>query len=512
MRRRDFLATSGLMLASGLLAACGGPRPGPILQTRSGQIQGQLIDGIHQFLGIPYAQAPYGEYRFKPPQARAAWQGVFLADQFGSACEPGSALESSTVPVGEDCLNLNIWTPDLGASNLPVMVWVHGGEGDSGSGALPAYNGANFAAQGVILVTCNRRLGAEGFLHLQDSGVTDAGTNVAVLDQIEVLRWVQKHIRVFGGDPDNITLFGHGEGAALIQALVATPASDGLLHRVIAQSGSYCAHTPETAQAVTDAVFEQFALKTGDVDGLARISSAQLAALYPKLQAVASGRPYRPVISEAMPVHPADAAHAGFGLALDYLTGSCRDEIIERPAEKDTDWPAQRVKQVLTAGDVDRQVLLNTYQQQRPELNQSEGEMTMMGDIIYRVPTLRVAQGHALRGAGSTYCYYFIGPSQQQSTRYGQNIMVFGNPPLQDQSSGGAEAAAAVSAFMREAWCNFARSGSPSSDVFAWPQYDGKQQLTVAIDAEPRVLVAPFAQQRQILGRVMTDSWQTLGL
>ena len=106
-----------------------------------------------------------------------------------------------------------------------------------------------------------------------------------------MLRWVQKHIRVFGGDPDNITLFGHGEGAALIQALVATPASDGLLHRVIAQSGSYCAHTPETAQAVTDAVFEQFALKTGDVDGLARISSAQLAALYPKLQAVASDVP-----------------------------------------------------------------------------------------------------------------------------------------------------------------------------------------------------------------------------
>ena len=146
-----------------------------------------------------------------------------------------------------------------------------------------------FATQGVVFVTCNRRLGAEGFLHLQDSGVTDAGTNVAVLDQIEVLRWVQKHIRVFGGDPDNITLFGHGEGAALIQALVATPASDGLLHALLRKAAAtalYPRDRPSGDGCCFEATME-----------LARISSAQLAALYAScrrsLQDVPIGRSFR---------------------------------------------------------------------------------------------------------------------------------------------------------------------------------------------------------------------------
>ena len=512
MRRRDFLATSGWLLTSGLLAACGGPRPGPILETRSGQIQGQVVNGIHQFLGIPYAEAPYGEHRFIPPQARAAWQGVFLADRYGLASPPGSDLQPSPLPVGEDCLNLNIWTPDPGAANLPVMVWVHGGEGDSGSGALPIYNGANFAAQGVVLVTCNRRLGAEGFLHLQTLTGSDVAANLAVLDQIEVLRWVQEHIRGFGGDPENVTLFGHREGAELAQAVVATPASDGLLRRVITQSGSYSAHSAETAQAVTDVVLDQLGLNAGDLNALGRVSSGQLAAQYPKLQAVASGRPYRPVICEAMPVHPADAAHAGFGLALDYLTGSSNDEVTGGLSETNGAWLEQRVEQVLSAGAVDRQALLELYQQQRPELNQSQTEMAMVGDIAYRVPTLRVAQGHALRSTGSTYCYYFTGASEQQVSSHDQDLMVFGNHVPQDQTQEAMEEIAAVGDFMRKAWCNFARTGSPSNDEFEWPQYDSKLQFTLAINAKPQVLAGPFMQQRQVLGRVMTDSWQALGL
>ena len=118
-----------------------------------------------------------------------------------------------------------------------------------------------------------------------------------------------------------------------------------------------------------------------------------------------------------MPVHPADAAHAGFGLALDYLTGSSNDEVTGGLSETNGAWLEQRVEQVLGAGAVDRQALLELYQQQRPELNQSQTEMAMIGDIAYRVPTLRVAQGHALRSTGSTYCYYFTGASEQQVSR-----------------------------------------------------------------------------------------------
>ena len=138
--------------------------------------------------------------------------------------------------------------------------------------------------------------------------------------------------------------------------------------------------------------------------------------------------------------------------------------------------------------------------------------MAMVGDIAYRVPTLRVAQGHALRSTGSTYCYYFTGASEQQVSSHDQDLMVFGNHVPQDQTQEAMEEIAAVGDFMRKAWCNFARTGSPSNDEFEWPQYDSKLQFTLAINAKPQVLAGPFMQQRQVLGRVMTDSWQALGL
>ena len=137
--------------------------------------------------------------------------------------------------------------------------------------------------------------------------------------------------------------------------------------------------------------------------------------------------------------------------------------------------------------------------------------MAMVGDIAYRVPTLRVAQGHALRSTGSTYCYYFTGASEQQVSSHDQDLMVFGNHVPQDQTQEAMEEIAAVGDFMRKAWSNFARTGSPSNDEFEWPQYDSKLQFTLAINAKPQVLAGPFMQQRQVLGRVMTDSWQALG-
>jgi para-nitrobenzyl esterase len=515
VRRRDFLATSGWLAASSLLVGCGGSRPGPIIDTKSGPVQGQVIDGIHQYLGIPYAEPPFGLLRFMPPRPRSSWDDVLAAQQYGLACVSGSPLDSNSPPTGEDCLNLNIWTPEPAASNLPVMVWVHGGAGDSGSGSLPIYNGARFAAEGVVLVTCNRRLGAESGLYLERSEESAVGPgNLGVLDQIAVLHWVQEHIGAFGGDANNVTLFGHAEGAAVVQAVVATPASLGLLHRVIPQSGPYAAHRPSVAQQITEFALAQLGIKKDDLEALRSVSSKQLAALYPQVQSLGLGDPYPPVISDAMPVHPADAAHAGFGLDLDYLTGSEANLGARFIGSQQSHLAQQRVERVFAAGQVRRQALSAVYRQQHPELIEQQIEIAIAGDMSYRVPALRVAQGHALRGTGTTYCYRSMWPTKQQDFVFGGDLMVFGNghPMTGAVEEETLRAAMSTGEFMRKAWCNFARIGDPSVESMSWPQYDSKQQLTLAIDAQPRVLPGPFMQQRQVLGRVMTDNWQAMGL
>ena len=517
MRRRDFMIAAGSLITAGALTGCGGVRPSAVVRTQSGQIQGEIAGGIHRFLGVPYAEPPFGKLRFKAPVPRKAWDGVYIANQYGSACPQTGPLQPGVPVAGEDCLNLNIWTPDPSATDLPVMVWVHGGGQVSGSGSMPLYDGTQFANEGVVLVTCNRRLGAEGYLYLEPAMGAGVGPgNLGVLDQIQMLRWLQENIAAFGGDAGNVTLFGQSGGAAVVQALVATPAARGLVRRVIPQSGSYAAQRPESAERITEFVLKQLAIEAGDLDTLRTVPSARLAAMYPAVRELGLGQPqpYLPVISESMPVHPADAAHAGFGLDLDYLTGSCADEarfFAMAEGAKTGSHFLQRSEQVLAAGEVDRQRLLSVYLQQRPDLSPQEAELAMLGDVRFRVPTLRVAQGHSLRGSGKTYCYYFAWSPPQIGAAHGLDLIMFGNgmPFKTDVETAEADE---VGAFMRRAWSNFARNGDPSVAGLEWPQYNNKRQSTVAIDAQPRVFEQPFAQQSRILGRVMANSWQAMGL
>jgi len=517
VRRRDFIIAAGSLATVGALNGCSSTRPGALVRTQAGQIRGEIAAGVHRFLGVPYAEPPFGELRFKAPVPRKSWDGVYTANRYGLAC-PQTGRPQPGVPVaGEDCLNLNVWTPDPSATDLPVMVWVHGGEQMTGSGSMPLFDGTQFANEGVVLVTCNRRLGAEGYLYLESAMGAGVGPgNLGVLDQIQVLRWVQENIAAFGGDAENVTLFGQSGGAAIVQALVATPAARGLVHRVIPQSGAYAAQRPESAQRITDFVLEQLAIEPGDLAALQSVPSVQLAAMYPAIRELGFGQPssYLPVIGESMPVHPADAAHAGFGLELDYLTGSCADEAKFFTATEGSGLSGrsrQHPEGILRTGDVDRQRLLSVYIQQRPDLSSEEAELAMLGDVLVRVPTLRVAQGHSLRGSGKTYCYYFAWSPAQVGAAHGLDLIMFGNGMPFQPDVVGAEAAQ-VGAFMRRAWSNFARNGDPSVAGLEWPQYNNKRQRTVVIQPQPSIIEQPFAQQSRILGRVMSNSWQSMGL
>src|SRR5688572_20853032 len=214
---------------------------GPLVQTNSGALRGITVGDVSSFKGIPYAAPPVGEYRWRPTQPVKKWEGVRNANKFCADC-PQRAWPGSTATQSEDCLFLNVWAPASATKNskLPVMVWIHGGGFTGGSGSGPGTAGDAFAKQGVVLTTINYRLGRLGhFAHpaLSKEHPDEFKGSYAYMDQIAALKWVQENIAAFGGDPDNVTIFGFSAGGVSVHSLLTIPAAKGLFHKAISESG-----------------------------------------------------------------------------------------------------------------------------------------------------------------------------------------------------------------------------------------------------------------------------------
>lgn len=221
----------------------------PVVTSAQGKLIGQRSDRdarVAVFKGIPFAAPPTGQARWRPPQPAPAWSGERMADSFGPGCmqQPypeGSFFYRPASITSEDCLYLNVWTAAEANAARPVMVWLHGGALTRGSGAIDTYDGAGLAQKDVVVVTANYRLGVFGYLAhpelIAESPDFSAG-NYGILDQIQVLKWVQENIAAFGGDPNNVTVFGESAGAWSVHFLTASPLASGLFHKAIAQSGA----------------------------------------------------------------------------------------------------------------------------------------------------------------------------------------------------------------------------------------------------------------------------------
>ncbi|NEB12391.1 carboxylesterase family protein, partial [Streptomyces coelicoflavus] len=207
----------------------------PVVRTVHGAVRGRYEHGVAVFRGIPYAAPPFGPGRFRPPVAPEPWDGVRDAGSFGPTApkppysEAFARYLSDPVIAGDDCLNLNVWTPEPGpGARLPVLFWLHGGALTRGSSAVPVYDGHTFARDGVVCVSINYRLGVEGY-----GLFPDAPANAGLRDQIAALRWVRDNIAAFGGDPGRVTVAGQSAGAISTGALLAAPAAQGLFRRAV---------------------------------------------------------------------------------------------------------------------------------------------------------------------------------------------------------------------------------------------------------------------------------------
>jgi para-nitrobenzyl esterase len=500
---------------------------GGIVNTKTGPVQGVDHDGIAVFRGIPYAEAPVGALRWKPPVARTPWTETLVAEHASPlAPQNPSPLEGmlggGAPPIGDDCLSLNIWTPGTDDAQRPVLFWIHGGAFVTGTGSTPWYDGERFARQhDVVVVTSNYRLGALGFLHLADIfGAEWAGSgNVGILDQSFALRWTRENIAAFGGDPDTITIFGESAGGMSVATQLGLPASKGQFKRAIAQSGAAGhVHTRETATDVARRFLEVIGLDS--IEALQQAPVADILAAQEKVNTERSniggaGLPFMPCVDgTTLPVGPQQAVKDGHARGVDLLLGTNLDETtlftMMDPGLSSLDDAALAKRFGGLFGEERAAEALDAYRKDRADAAHGDIWNAALSDRVFRVPAVRLAD--AQQPHGSTYVYLFTWESTAFDGRLrschaleipfvfdnlDQAGVAFLTGPITDDMR-------ALATTMNEAWAAFARTGNPSTPSLAdWPTWDPETRPTMVIDTDCNVELDPMGHELEVWSELL---------
>ena len=470
-----------------------------VVEVHGGRVRGVERNGTWSFSGIPYAASPAGRRRWRPPAPVEPWSGIRECDRFGPVAhqtpmEVEAFMGGEPEAASEDCLSLNIWTPGMDGGHRPVMVWVHGGSFVSGSGSGGMYRGGRLAREGgVVVVTINYRLGLLGFLAhpvLEEPDQTwldgeqwSGFGNWGLADQIAALRWVRDNIAAFGGDPGKVTFFGESAGGMSVSALLGAPAAKGLFHRAVVQSGPPYTHSVEAASSHAEKVAAHLGVALTRA-ALEEVPAEELVRALDELgqqgEVDDSGLPVMPVIDGGLLDRtPEEAVASGSASQVPLLIGTTRDEFslwtVGSPklSSLDEDGLRRRMRRV-TPDAVAADAVIATVREARAGRGEPVAPCDLWTAIateyVFRVPTIRFADAHA-RAAGpgvGTYCYLFTWESPALEGRLGschalEIPFVFGSVlnPMVQTFSGGGDDAVALSAAMRAAWVDFARSGTP---------------------------------------------------
>jgi len=488
-------------IAPFILALTAGLAQAAPVHIHQGELEGQRQGGVTRYLGIPYAAAPVGENRWRPPQPAASWSGTLHADRFGANCQQAPAPKAFRAwtseyliegPISEDCLYLNVWSPDAKpAQALPVLVWIHGGAFTSGGATVPVYDGAALASRGIVVVSINYRLGVYGFLShpaLRKENPEHASGNYGLLDQIAALRWVQENIRAFGGDPRQVTVAGQSAGAAAVHALIASPLAHGLFQRAIAESGSGIGvRMPDGA--ASDAVGEQLTARSGvsGLDALRRLPPA-------RLDQAAAGLAFRPNVDGR--VLPSPAYVGANTNDVPMLTGLTADEgssMLETYGQSTPDALAATIRTRYGA-------LAPEFMRLYPAASRAEAGASARQ--LERDRGLASAWLWARRRMADSrqpiYLYYFThvepGPEAQRYGAFHSSEMpyVFGTLDRADRPF--TQEDRALSGTMGGYWANWIRTGDPNGPGLpAWPRLrpDDPALLEIGAASHARPILAP---------------------
>jgi para-nitrobenzyl esterase len=510
-------ALAAIWTPTGMAAASG-----PIARTKYGAVRGLTEGRINVFKGVPYG-ADTATTRFMLPAPPKPWTGERDAVRYGPRApqvegpprEGANLLKSWVIPqqMSEDCLSLNIWTPGLrDGKQRPVMVWIHGGGFISGSGASNGTDGARLAQRGdVVVVTVNHRLNIFGHLYLGalSPEYADSG-NAGQHDLVAALRWVRDNIAEFGGDPDNVLLFGESGGGAKICALMAMPSAQGLFHRAVVESGPMVWGVPaERATQSARHALAAMQIAPDKLGALRTSTTERILKAYGQLAAEGATRALAPVVDgRGLPQHPFEPA-ARVSAKVPLLIGFNRTEttfVLSGADNFNLDWRDLPERLKPHVGDVNLQEVITRYRSILPKASASDLFFEITTQIMMTRNAVLVADRKAAQQAAPVWMYELtwetpVGGGKWRSPHTLEIGLVFDNVARSESLYGPANPAVQrLADLMSESWIAFARSGNPAIGTLpAWPAYDAARRAVMRFDVHSKVAFNPMGPGSEIL-------------
>jgi para-nitrobenzyl esterase len=527
--RRTFLGSG--VAAAGLAAA--GPfgglafaqdvrnaKPTAAVNTTAGRVQGVMLDGgVNGFYGIPYGASTAGENRFMPPKKAAAWSGVRSAMLVGHRSPQDFQGPISEVyaldrrePMGEDCLNLNVFTPAADGGKRPVMVWLHGGGFSSGSGNWLLYDGARLArSQDVVVVPVTHRLNVFGYLYLAElpGGEKYAqSSNVGMLDIVAALEWVRDNIAEFGGDPGNVTIFGQSGGGGKVGALLGMPPAKGLFHRAIAMSGTLIEGASKDAATQTAVKF-MAAVGAKTVDEMQQMPMERLRDVMTSTQ----GLRLSPVQGvDSLPAAPFAPRATDLSADVPVIVSTVAQEVNFFPTTPldpmDDAALLANVTRTTGADEAAAKELIDVYRAGRPMAPNEELYQTIASDAGFRQGPVTMAERKAEQAKAPVYMYYFTwqSPVHEGKLRAYHTLDIpfaFNNVEVAASMTGAGNDRYALATKLSAAFGAFARTGNPScAELPSWPAFDAEKRATMVLDNDCRVENDPHKAERLAIAKL----------